>query len=25
VMLYPVCAWFAGVKRRQTSPWLSYV
>ena len=25
VMLYPVCAWFAGVKRRQSSPWLSYL
>ena len=25
VMLYPVCAWFAGVKRRQASPWLSYL
>ena len=25
VLLYPVCAWFAGVKRRQSSPWLSYL
>ena len=25
VMLYPVCAWFAGIKRRQASPWLSYL
>ena len=25
VMLYPVCAWFAGVKRRQAWPWLSYL
>jgi uncharacterized membrane protein len=24
-MLYPVCAWFAGVKRRQAWPWLSYL
>jgi hypothetical protein len=24
-MLYPVCAWFAGIKRRQASPWLSYL
>ena len=23
--LYPVCAWFAGVKRRQAWPWLSYL
>jgi uncharacterized membrane protein len=25
VMLYPLCVWFAGVKRRQASPWLSYL
>ena len=25
VMLYPVCAWFAGVKRRQAWPGLSYL
>jgi uncharacterized membrane protein len=25
VMLYPVCSWFASVKRRQASPWLSYL
>jgi hypothetical protein len=25
VMLYPVCAWFAGVKRRQARPGLSYL
>jgi hypothetical protein len=25
VMLYPVCRWFAAIKRRQTSPWLSYL
>jgi uncharacterized membrane protein len=25
VTLYPVCAWFAGVKRREASPWLSYL
>ena len=23
--LYPVCAWFAAVKRRHRSPWLSYL
>ena len=25
VMLYPVCVWYAGVKRRQSWPWLSYL
>jgi hypothetical protein len=25
VALYPVCAWYAGVKRRSSSPWLSYL
>ena len=25
VTLYPVCVWFAGVKRRQAWPWLSYL
>lgn len=25
VLLYPVCAWFAGVKRRSRSVWLSYL
>ena len=25
VMLYPLCSWYAGVKRRQTTPWLSYL
>jgi hypothetical protein len=23
--LYPVCRWFAGVKRRSRAAWLSYV
>jgi len=23
-MLYPICAWFAAVKRRRSDPWLSY-
>jgi hypothetical protein len=25
VLLYPVCRWFAGVKRRRTDWWLSYL
>jgi Predicted membrane protein len=25
VMLYPFCAWYAGVKRRSDNPWLSYL
>ncbi len=25
VMLYPLCRWFAGVKRRRSDPWLSYL
>lgn len=25
IVLYPACAWFAGVKARNKSPWLSYV
>ena len=25
VLLYPVCHWFAGVKRRSTAAWLSYL
>jgi uncharacterized membrane protein len=25
VLLFPVCRWFASVKRRRNSPWLSYV
>lgn len=25
VALYPLCAWYAGVKRRSSSPWLSYL
>jgi len=25
VLLYPVCKWWAGVKRRRTEPWLSYL
>ena len=25
VLLYPVCVWFAAIKRRQASPWLSYL
>jgi uncharacterized membrane protein len=25
LMLYPVCSWFASVKRRGTAPWLSYL
>jgi uncharacterized membrane protein len=25
VALYPVCAWFANVKRRRSDPWLSYL
>jgi uncharacterized membrane protein len=24
-MLYPVCVWFAAIKRRNASPWLSYL
>jgi len=23
--LYPACAWYAGVKRRSSNPWLSYL
>jgi hypothetical protein len=23
--LYPVCRWFAGVKRRRRDPWLGYL
>ena len=25
VALYPLCAWYAGVKRRSRNPWLSYL
>lgn len=25
IVLYPACAWFAGVKARNKAPWLSYV
>jgi len=25
VLLYPLCRWFAGVKRRRTDWWLSYL
>lgn len=25
LVLYPVCAWFAGIKQRSKSPWLSYL
>lgn len=25
VMMYPLCRWFAGVKRRRNDPWLSYL
>lgn len=25
LVLWPVCAWYAGVKRRSRSPWLSYL
>lgn len=25
VVLYPACRWFAGVKQRNKSPWLSYL
>ncbi len=25
LILYPLCAWYAGVKRRSRSPWLSYL
>jgi uncharacterized membrane protein len=25
LMLYPVCKWFAGVKRQRRDPWLSYL
>lgn len=25
IMLYPLCKWYAGVKRRDTSGWLSYL
>ncbi|CAN5223916.1 DUF1624 domain-containing protein [soil metagenome] len=25
LVLYPVCAWYAGVKRRSNNPWLSYL
>ena len=25
LVLYPVCRWFAGVKRRRRDPWLSYL
>ncbi|HUR94403.1 MAG TPA: hypothetical protein VMY76_07455 [Gemmatimonadales bacterium] len=24
-VLYPLCRWFAGVKRRRRDPWLSYL
>jgi hypothetical protein len=24
-MLFPLCRWFAGVKRRRTEWWLSYL
>ena len=25
VTMYPLCRWYAGVKQRRTSPWLSYL
>jgi hypothetical protein len=25
LVLFPFCAWYAGVKRRSSSPWLSYL
>jgi hypothetical protein len=25
LMLYPACRWFAEVKRRSSSPWMSYL
>jgi hypothetical protein len=25
VALYPLCRWYAGVKRRSSNPWLSYL
>ena len=25
ILMYPLCAWFAGVKARNKSPWLSYL
>ena len=25
LMLYPLCVWFAGVRRRRTDWWLSYL
>ena len=25
VLMYPVCAWFAGVRQRSTAWWLSYL
>ena len=25
VIMYPLCRWFAGVKRRRTDAWLSYL
>jgi hypothetical protein len=25
VLVFPLCAWFAGVKQRRRDPWLSYL
>jgi len=25
LMLYPLCAWYAGIKQRHKSVWLSYL
>ena len=25
LLLYPLCAWYAGVKKRSRNPWLSYL
>jgi hypothetical protein len=25
LILYPICTWFAGVKRRRREAWLSYL